>query len=57
MRYAGGWHIRRHDTPASDRCCWSVSSSAVVAGAERFFTDNRRDFTLPITEIEIRFPE
>ena len=57
MRYAGGWHIRRHDTPASDRCCWSVSSSAVVAGAERFFTDNRRDFTPTITEIEIRFPE
>ncbi|UYM05802.1 type II toxin-antitoxin system VapC family toxin [Solicola gregarius] len=31
-------------------------ASAVVAGADRFVTNNRRDFNAPIGEIEISFP-
>ena len=32
-------------------------ATAVVAGANRFITDNRRDFSAAITEIEIAYPE
>ncbi|GEL19751.1 type II toxin-antitoxin system VapC family toxin [Pseudonocardia asaccharolytica] len=32
-------------------------ATAVVAGAGRFITDNRRDFPAPISEIDILHPE
>ena len=32
-------------------------ATAVVAGANRFITNNRRDFSAAITEIEIAYPE
>ena len=32
-------------------------ATAVVAGADRFITNNRRDFSAAITEIEIAYPE
>ncbi|HEY5880383.1 MAG TPA: PIN domain-containing protein [Nakamurella sp.] len=32
-------------------------ATAVVAGADRFITNNRRDFPLSITEVEITYPE
>ena len=32
-------------------------ATAIIAGADRFATNNRRDFTSRITEIDIAFPE
>ena len=32
-------------------------ATAVVAGADRFITNNRRDFSATITEVEITYPE
>lgn len=32
-------------------------ATAVAAGADRFLTDNRRDFPQTITEIEVMYPE
>ncbi len=32
-------------------------ATAIVAGADRFVTNNRRDFDQPIEEIEIAFPD
>jgi predicted nucleic acid-binding protein len=32
-------------------------ATAVIAGAERFVTNNRRDFSKPISEVTITFPD
>lgn len=32
-------------------------ATAVVAGADRFITDNRRDFPISITEVDVTYPE
>jgi predicted nucleic acid-binding protein len=43
------WHLRSSDAVHL--------ATAVNAGADRFITSNRTDFTTAITEIEITFPE
>jgi predicted nucleic acid-binding protein len=32
-------------------------ATAVVAGADRFITDNRRDFSVSISEVDVTYPE
>jgi hypothetical protein len=32
-------------------------ATAVVAGADRFITNNRRDFAVSISEVDVTYPE
>ena len=31
--------------------------TAVAAGADRFITDNKRDFARPISEVDVTYPD
>ena len=39
------------------RAADAVSGSAVVVGADRFITNNRRDFPVSISEINVTYPD
>jgi predicted nucleic acid-binding protein len=46
---ASGYRLRAADTVHL--------ATAVVAGADRFITNNRRDFSASISEVDVTYPE
>ena len=48
---------RHHEAAASIGNRFAARVAAVAAGAERFLTNNRRDFPQTITELAITYPD